>query len=110
MGTKKDALISLCRYYKGEEECTFKDSNKKLFWAWEKWWCEQTELSNDAGCERISTLLDEYIEAGLSDFEPYDNVPATLKAVIFNRHCKLDERIDIDGFKRLYLDGYMKEG
>lgn len=110
MGTKKNALLYLCLYYKGEDECTFKDDNKKLFWTCERWWYEQTALSNDAGCERISPLLDEYFQAGLSGFEPYDNTPITLKAVIFNRHCKLSERVDVEEFKRLYLDEYKKEG
>lgn len=110
MGTKKDALIYLCRYYKCENECPFKNEDKKLFWACEKWWYEQTALSDDAGCYRISPFLDEYLQAGMSGFEMYDNIPITLKAVLFNRYCKLGDRVDIEGFKKLYLDEYMKEG
>lgn len=110
METKNNALIYLCRYYKGENECPFKNEDEKLFWSWERWWYEQTALSNDAGCSRISPFIDEYLKAGLANFEIYDNTPITLKAVIFNRYCKLGERVDIDGFKRLYLNKYRKEG
>lgn len=110
METKKDPLIALCLYYKGEDECPFKDENKIWFWRYESWWYEQTALSNDAGCERISPFLDEYLQAGLSGFEPYDNTPITLKAVLFNRYCKYAERVDIEGFKRFYLDEYKREG
>lgn len=110
MKTKNEALIHLCHYYKGEKECSFKDENKRLFWEWERWWYEQTVLSDDAGCSRISPLLDEYFQAELSSFEIYDNTPITLKAVIFNRHCKLMERVDVSGFKSLYLEQYKKGG
>lgn len=74
----------------------------------EKWWTEQTELASDAGCERIAPILKEYTNAGLSNFEMYDGVPITLKAVLFNRYCKYAERTDIEGFKDLYQSTYIK--
>ena len=107
---EKEELKSLCRYYKGENECSFHDGNKALFWSCEKWWTEQTALANDEASERIAVFIKDYMEAGLSGFEKYDSVPITLKAVIFNRYCKLTDRVDIEGFKRLYIGEYKKEG
>lgn len=103
----KLTLLSYTRCYKGEKECPFKEENKRLFWEWERWWYEQTALSDDAGCSRISPFLDEYLHVGLSDFERYDNVPITLKAIFFNRFCKRSERIDVDGFKTFYIQYYV---
>lgn len=107
---KKDALPSFCRFYKCEEKCPFTDADKQIFWLCEKWWMEQTKLANDTGSERISPLVYEYMNAGLSQFEKYDGVPITLKAVLFNRYCKYMERRDIQGFKEIYLVKYMKKG
>jgi hypothetical protein len=106
----RETLQSFCRFYKGEMKCPFKEADKQMFWLSEKWWVEQTELANEAGDKRISPLIDEYMNAGLSQFEKYDSVPITLKAVLFNRYCKYMERIDIEGFKHIYLVKYMERG
>ena len=105
--TKNNSLTHLCIYYKGEKECPFREADKQMFWLGEKWWTEQTELASDAGCERIAPILKEYTNAGLSNFEMYDGVPITLKAVLFNRYCKYAERTDIEGFKDLYQSTYI---
>ncbi len=36
----RDELIKQCRYYKGEEECSFDgiDQDKTLFWSYEETW------------------------------------------------------------------------
>ncbi len=115
----KNALQSFCRFYKGEAECPFKDGYKQMFWLCEKWWTEQTIPATDAGteqtipatdagCELITPILKEYTDAGLSSFELYDGVPITLKAVLFNRYCKYAERVDIEGFRKLYRTTYTK--
>ena len=91
--TKNNSLTHLCIYYKGEKECPFR---------------EQIIPATDAGCERIAPILKEYTNAGLSNFEMYDGVPITLKAVLFNRYCKYAERTDIEGFKDLYQSTYIK--
>lgn len=98
--TKNNSLTHLCIYYKGEKEYPFREADKQMFWLGEKWWTEQTELASDAGCERIAPILKEYTNAGLSNFEMYDGVPITLKAVLFNRYCKYAERTDIGGLQR----------
>ena len=47
------------------------------------------------------------MDAGLSHFEPYDNIPVTLKATLFNRFCKYMDRVDIEEFKKFYSTIYM---
>jgi hypothetical protein len=36
-------------------------------------------------------MLDDYIDAGLAEFNAYDNTPVTLKAVLYNRFMQQAE-------------------
>ena len=38
--SKRDELLTSCRYYKGENENPYKDGNKALFWDFEKNWID----------------------------------------------------------------------
>ena len=38
----------------------------------------------------------------MKDFEKYDDTPMTLKALLYNRFIKYNERIDIEAFKKWY--------
>lgn len=73
---KKD-FLPFCRYYKGEKECP-KDI-KISFWEYERAWID---LSVDKD-EMLGNMLDEYIAAGLSEFEMRDGMP--LASRIFAR-------------------------
>lgn len=97
--------MPFCRYYKGEKENPYKSGNKALFWDYERVWID---LSVDKD-EMLGNMLDEYISAGLSEFEMQDDTPIILKAYLFNRFCQYSERIDIDAFKKFYLNEYKKE-
>lgn len=105
---KKD-FLPFCRYYKGEKENPYKSGNKALFWDYERVWID---LSVDKD-EMLGNMLDEYIAAGLSEFEMRDGIPAALKALLFNRYGHwlggygLIE--DAKGFKKFYLNEYKKE-
>lgn len=109
MKVNNDAYKLFCRFYKEETECPFLEANKQMFWHCEKWWLEQIGLKNEAGCNRVAPLMDEYRNAGLNNYEMYDGVPITLKAVLFNRYCKYMDGIDIEGFKELYTLEYREE-
>lgn len=106
---KKDYL-PFCRYYKGEKENPYKGGNKALFWEYERAWID---LSIDENDNALGDMLDEYIAAGLSEFEIRDGIPATLKALLFNRYGHwlggygLIE--DAKAFKKFYLNEYKKE-
>ena len=107
MNEKEKALLALCRVYKGEDKCLSKDADRQMLWHCEQWWVNQTILRSEEGCNLISNILSEYMDAGLSHFEPYDNIPVTLKATLFNRFCKYMDRGDIEEFKKFYSTIYM---
>lgn len=107
MNEREKALLALCRVYKGEDECPSKDADRQMLWRCEEWWVSQTILGNKEGCDRIGSVLSEYMDAGLSHFEPYDNTPITLKATLFNRFCKYEDRVDVEGFKKFYSTIYI---
>lgn len=106
---KKD-FLPFCRYYKGEKENPYKSGNKALFWDYERAWID---LSVDKEDNALGNMLDEYIAAGLSEFEMQDDTPIALKALLFNRYGHwlggygLIE--DAKSFKKFYLNEYKKE-
>lgn len=100
----REELIKQCRYYKGEEDCPFdgKDQNKAMFWSYEEKWVQYT-LSDK---NYLNRCLDEYKRNGLMSFKSDDGVPATLKAILFNRYSYWYEGDSI-GFKNFYTKYYM---
>ena len=57
----------------------------------------------------FSRLLDDYIDAGLTEFNAYDNTPVTLKAVLHNRFMQQAEGMaSTDDFKHWYDTFYAK--
>ena len=105
---EKDYL-PFCRYYKGENKNPYEKGNKSLFWQYEKTWIELSVNKDD----KLGEMLDEYIDANLSEFEMYDNTPITLKALLFNRYCHWLGGYgliqDAKAFKKFYLSDYKKE-
>lgn len=89
---EEEELINFCRYYRGQEENPYtkdKDSNKGMLWfyefAWVKSMLQNKEREGDGA---LAEYLYDYINAGLRDFRAKDNIPITLKALIFNRYMK----------------------
>lgn len=99
---KQDA-IKFCRYYHGESECPFKDDECSTLWKIERAWAERMTTGNT---EQIEEAVSEYVACGLGEFQMHDGVPISLKAVLFNRFCKYEERIDLPAFKQFYLRFY----
>lgn len=77
----KNDLIKHCRYYNGQDNCKYDDQNKNMLCFYERCWV----MENQNG-QNYDYLLNEYIYAGLKDFESTDNIPITLKALLFNRY------------------------
>lgn len=94
---KKD-LLHHCRYYKGSGDIKISDPDKKVFCKIENDWVNLTINQDDL----LSEVLSDYIVAGLKDFEKFDDTPLTLKALLFNRFTKYNERVDIAAFKKWY--------
>ena len=53
---------------------------KASFWEYEKKWVEFMINDNPL----LNRMISVYISNGLSDFEPMDNTPLTLKSLLFN--------------------------
>lgn len=88
---KKD-LLKFCRYYKGEDDCPFKNSPQFYIWTIERDWISEMGLE-DVVSDRMSSALNRYITAGYTDFEKFDNTPITLKAMLFMLIEKWNEGI-----------------
>lgn len=107
----KKELLKFCRYYKGEKENPFegKDQMKALIWGYESKWVEFTmKASEDDKCQEaqiLSSSLNEYIRAGMREFEKTDDTPLALKAILYNRYYYWNEGGD---FKKWYKETYMK--
>lgn len=103
---KKD-LLHHCRYYKGEDNIKTTDPDKQTFCKIEKEWVELTLSNKKEQPDILSDVLNEYILAKMREFEQYDDTPITLKALLFNRFIKYNERYDIETFKKWYRDKYI---
>lgn len=99
---EKDDLLKFCRYYHGEKDCNSKDKDIQMLFKIEKMWVDRM-LSEDSD---FDALLDEYITFGLTSFSETDDVPVTLKALLFNRFNQYNDRIDVDAFKTWYKRYY----
>ena len=57
----------------------------------------------------FSRLLEDYIDAGLTGFNAYDDTPVTLKAVLYNRFMQQAEgMVKPADFKLWYDTSYAK--
>ena len=95
-----EKLFDYCRYYgrKVDDE----KPNVQMFVRFEKAWLDAVKNATDT-----SDMMSAYMNAGLTDFEMYDNTPVLLKAILFNRFVQYNERVDVDGFKDFYLREYI---
>ena len=99
---KEKDLLHLCRYYKGGELIKETDPDRQTFEKIEKGWLDTYNYRTDSTEELISRVMEEYLLVGLGDFEKFDDTPITLKALLFNRFTKYNERIDVVAFKKWY--------
>ena len=101
----KNDLKIFCRYY-GKKDVK-NDPETETLIKIEKFWVDATEALTEEK-DTLGGMIQEYISAGLNEFEQYDKVPISLKAVLFNRYCKYNEMIDVEGFKSYYKNVYKK--
>ena len=62
----------------------------------------------DSYTDSFGIMLEEYLFSGLSDFEKFDDIPITLKALLFNRYCKTAQSMlsAVEPFKKFYHKYY----
>lgn len=93
------------KYYKGEQTNPYegKDQNKAMLWFYECIYKRMEKQENS-----LSMEISDYIQSGLGEFEQYDDVPLTLKALLFNRYAKGAQSLAdaVEPFKKFYLKYY----
>lgn len=99
--------FSFCRYFNGEKENPFKQSNNhdaELCWFYESIWYEMNKSNNPI----LDQYLKDYSNVGLISFEHLDGTPVTLKALLFNRFAKNYYAMifAVDDFKKWYVESY----
>lgn len=105
----KANLTQYCSYYKGEKANPFegRSAEKSAFWNYERFWADTKMADDGEHVTPIDAMVDDYIRDGLRTFEQYDNVPLSLKAVLYNRYLQWNETPP-DGFKQWYINKYRK--
>lgn len=98
---KKEELLKFCRHYHGEATCNSKDTDIQTLFKIESMWVDMMTHNYDFG-----ELLGEYLDVGLTSFSETDDVPVTLKALLFNRFTQYNDRTDVDAFKKWYKKHY----
>ena len=103
----REKLMELCRYYKGERENPYKEEqNKACLWSYERaWLLEFTKPQS----RLLMSYLSQYTAVGLTCFSTDDNVPITLKALLFNRYARTQysNYEAVESFKRFYNKYYL---
>lgn len=89
---KNKDLLKFCRYYKGEDENPFSGCPQFYIWVFEKDWVNEMGPDNVVS-ENLSLVLLRYISAGYADFEKHDDIPITLKAMLYLLMEKWNESI-----------------
>ena len=69
-------------------------------------WDSRWLTNNGKKHEQLRAALTDYLDAGLRDFCKTDDTPITLKALLFNRFCKMQDRTDPEAFKEFYQKYY----
>lgn len=94
--------LAICRYYHGEQSSPYSDQNKSMLWFYERWWV------NEKSDILLAEYVSEYISAGLFEFSNTDNIPVSLKALLFNRNSKTELSLQdaVEPFKAFYKKYY----
>lgn len=116
---KQEMLWQYCPHYNGEEtdpyeekernrkrNAPYQDPNYKMLWFYERCWCmEMADADSvDAIPHSLAEYTSDYIRAGLETFCQNDEIPLTLKALLFNRYAKCSGGLSdaIEEFRRFY--------
>lgn len=98
---KKEDYVAMCRWYQHRERLV--DGDARICEFVERWWVE-SKLHVTEDDNPFTPFLIDYTNAGLSNFEHFDDTPLTLKVVLFNRWKKYYEFGTREDFKRFYLE------
>ena len=102
----REKLMECCKYYKGEKENPYKgEQNKACLWSYERAWLLEFAKPQS---RLLMSYLSQYTAVGLTCFSTDDNVPITLKALLFNRYARThySDYEAAESFKRFYNKYY----
>lgn len=100
-----DSYLRFCRFYRRERECPYQEFPESLLWDYERIWIELSLNKDDT----LGNMLDDYLRAGLSEFEMQDDTPITMKALLFDRFRHWlggYGKADTEAFAQWYKDKY----
>lgn len=109
----RSELISLCKYYKGEESVPHKTNETpkhfNLYWGEEKIWVKL--------CMEDPTGYLDFENAGINDYgwsvDNKDGVVLSFKVWFYFRYLNAADALGMpqneEGFRKFYLDGYINE-
>ena len=101
----KDDLIAKCHVFNGEDQCPSDLTEwNQYIWKYERFWVDSTIIKDSD----LQAFVQDYIDAGLKDFQSDDQTAIELKAIFYNRHCKHNETTDPEGFMQWYVDIYQQ--
>lgn len=105
------STLDFCRYYKGEEYCPDNlEGNAAMFWTAEQKYAE--EMKNEES-DLLDSQLEDYMAAGLTNFNVGDGVPVYLKAGLFFLFGKYNSGGMLEAakdFSNFYINEYLKGG
>lgn len=108
MTMPEQGLPKFFRFYKGEKDNPFdgKDQNKAALWDCERSW--NFDNMTNAGRQILTEYIGELASVGLAQFEKYDDIPVSYKALLFVRFAKTDYSLTdaVEPFKKLYAEYY----
>lgn len=78
----REYYVSKCRFYKGNEDAN-SDSGNGLAADYERVWVDSH--FSEEGLDLLRGNLEGYKKFGLADFDADDEVPITLKALLWSR-------------------------
>ncbi len=100
-------LLVYCKYYKGEQSNPFiTDWDRTLLWECERYWTHAGEKNQ---VEVLKSYLQELMSAGMVILTIEDEVPITLKAVLYHNFCLHHGLLHAEGgaaFKTFYQNFY----
>lgn len=100
---KREEVIKHCKYYKGEKECPYTETEGVL------WGCEKSyvDMCSEGATDLLYMYVSEYMSVGLGTYRSTDNIPVSLKALLYNRYSNWN-MADQEEFKTWYNKYYSK--
>lgn len=106
---RKPKLIAQCRYYNGEEENPYKNTDFEMIWSYESCWVERLSESYQ-NAQQLYWHLGQY--PGMIELAKKYKIPRSLLGLFINRYEYWHSmgEVYIDGFKDWVESVYVKNG